>query len=136
MNFPLPYLLFGKTFTAFLGSVDFAKPESSMNPTFTFLFLGSAPVLAAHNNRFFLAWLYPITSGATISAKMSNPFPFSLEKFSLSLVRNRLQATHKDLLKHTALFLLQPPCSTKIKDRIHVLDSDMFQRMIRMFYFS
>jgi len=38
---------------------------------------------------------------------------------------NELQAIHRDLLKHTALFLLQPLCSTEMKDKIHAQDLDM-----------
>ena len=38
--------------------------------------------------------------------------------------QNVLQAMSRYLLKHTALFLLQPLCSTEMKDKIHVLDWD------------
>ena len=43
----------------------------------------------------------------------------------MKLGQNEPQAMSKYQLKHTALFLLQPPCSTEMKDRIHVLDLDM-----------
>ena len=43
---------------------------------------------------------------------------------------NGLQAMSRYLLKHTVLFLLQAPCSTEMKDRIHVLDLECYQRMI------
>lgn len=42
-------------------------------------------------------------------------------ELTMRLGQNEPQAMSKCLLKHTALFLLPPPCSTEVKDRIHVL---------------
>jgi hypothetical protein len=38
---------------------------------------------------------------------------------------NELQAMNRYLLKHTALFLLLPLCSTEMKDRTHDQELDM-----------